>query len=170
MSLAIAQDVPLLSGVGSTLQDTLFGLIFLSERTQWGAFMFKYSHNRRTVQSIKTMNWTARQLRYKPTEAEDKLWQRLRSKKLGYKFRRQHSIDNYIVDFFCFEQKLIIEVDGPIHLNHIEHDDVRDLFLQSLGYTVLHFTNQAVIETTDLVITRITSLLKGGGARRAEKV
>mgnify|MGYP001770978009 FL=1 len=58
----------------------------------------------------------ARQMRREPTPAEDKLWQKLRHKQiLGYKFRRQHTIDRFIVDFYCGEARLVVEVDGEVH-------------------------------------------------------
>ena len=59
----------------------------------------------------------ARQLRENPTPAEQLLWERLRGNQTGYKFRRQHPLDKYVVDFYCLALKLAIEVDGPIHLD-----------------------------------------------------
>ena len=79
-----------------------------------------------------------------PTEAEEKLWAGLRSRKLeGYKFRRQHTIEHYIVDFICLEAGLIIEADGEIHYEpgQAEYDQGRTHNLQELGYKILRFSN-----------------------------
>ena len=126
--------------------------------------MFKATTHKYHIRSIKRMNWAARQLRYRSTSAERVLWNRLRQKQLlGFKFRRQHALYRYIVDFLCDELKLIIEVDGGVHDHHIEHDQYRDEFLQQLGYRVIHFTNEEVLYNTEVVIKKITPLLKGGG-------
>src|SRR5262245_15077828 len=84
----------------------------------------------------------ARQLRKNMTEAEKKLWIRLRRRQLGgLRFRRQVLFDKYIVDFVCFEPKVIIELDGSQHATQVAYDDERTKFLQSLGYSVLRFWN-----------------------------
>jgi len=86
----------------------------------------------------------ARQNRRQPTEAEDLLWQALRNSKLGVRFRRQHAIEGYIVDFFCTRAFLTIELDGEIHLTpeQAEYDLGRTFTLTELGYRELRFTNQ----------------------------
>ena len=84
-------------------------------------------------------------LRSEPTKAEYVLWQELRREKLGYKFRRQFSIANFIVDFFCYELKLIIEVDGSVHEGREEYDKVRQTFLENQGYTVIRYRNDQVL-------------------------
>lgn len=88
----------------------------------------------------------ARMLRQTQTIPEDLMWQALRNRKLGVKFRRQHPISDYIVDFFCAEHNLIIEIDGPIHnvLDIKEKDKNREAILKSLGYMILRFTNEEV--------------------------
>ncbi len=88
------------------------------------------------------------ELRKNATEAEEKLWNYLRNSKLGYKFRRQHSIGGYILDFYCSSKKLIIELDGEIHnsVEAREYDQVRDKFFTDLGYTTLRFPNKKVTE------------------------
>ena len=102
----------------------------------------------------------AKEMRNNPTEEETILWQNLKAKKLDHKFRRQHPIDNYIVDFVCLSKKLIIEVDGEIHLQQKEKDEERELKLnQKLGYRVLRFTNQQVIEDINGVLNKIISTL-----------
>ncbi len=98
-----------------------------------------------------------RELRNNPTKAEDILWDYLRNKKLGVKFRRQHSIGGYILDFYCIEKKLVIEVDGEIHnkSENKEYDEIRDRFFVDMGFTVLRFTNQEVENNIDLVMEKI---------------
>ena len=88
-------------------------------------------------------------LRNRSTSAEAALWNILKSRNLdGKKFRRQYSIDNYIVDFCCPSEKLIIELDGDPHgeYHKIEKDENRDKFLESLGFTVLRFENRFVFQ------------------------
>ena len=90
----------------------------------------------------------AKEMRNKPTEAEKMLWNVLSDKGIGnYKFRRQHIIGEYIVDFVCLEKRLIIEVDGSIHneLEQIEHDKQRTEWLESKGFKVIRFTNNQVL-------------------------
>jgi len=101
----------------------------------------------------------ARFLKKVQTEAESFLWQRLRNRKLnGFKFRRQHPIDKYIADFYCHETKLIIEVDGEIHLNNdqIVYDKIRTEELESLGLRVIRFTNRQVLDKIDHVLQEIS--------------
>ena len=76
------------------------------------------------------------QLRKKSTPAERKLWSRIRDDQLGFSFRRQHAIGNYIPDFVCIEKKLIVELDGSQHLEQQEYDQERTKYLNSLGYKV----------------------------------
>jgi very-short-patch-repair endonuclease len=122
----------------------------------------------------------ARENRKAPTPAEHKLWQCLRGAKQGKKFRRQHAINFFIVDFVCVEAKLIVELDGEIHLapEHAEYDTGRTFTLTELGYHELRFTNQQVLTSLDKVLTEIAQALKEnypeppsgtpwrGGARR----
>ena len=102
----------------------------------------------------------AQEMRNKPTEAESVLWEYLKSKKLGHKFRRQHLIDDFIVDFVCLSKRLVIEVDGKIHENQQEEDVARTSVLDSLGYTVLRFKNEEVIGDLNNVLKTITKHLK----------
>lgn len=101
-------------------------------------------------------------LRNNPTKYEELLWKRLVNKKLdGLKFRRQHSLNHYIVDFYCATHKLIIEVDGEIH-NHPENqekDRIRDKELKELGYHTLRFTNQQVELDIERVIKEIQNYI-----------
>jgi len=103
----------------------------------------------------------AREMRRNPTPAEDKLWQRLRNHKvLGFKFRRQHPIDRFIVDFYCSKAHLVIEVDGLIHQYTQEQDAVRQEFLESLGFRVLRFTNDQVNNDLEGVVKQISAALR----------
>ncbi len=88
----------------------------------------------------------ATKLRNEQTPAERKLWAYLRGKKVkGVKFRRQHAIGNYIVDFCATKEKLIIELDGSQHLDQIEYDEERTAYLESQGYKVIRFWNNQVM-------------------------
>jgi len=99
-----------------------------------------------------------KQLRNNLTPAEAALWDLLKNKQLdGHRFRRQVSIENYIVDFYCAEIRLVIELDGAVH-NHpqiAENDKSRDEHLTGLGYKVLRFENKDVFELTDWVLGEI---------------
>ncbi len=89
----------------------------------------------------------ARGLRKKQTKAEKIFWELVRRKKfLGLKFRRQHQIDRFIVDFFCASKNLIIEIDGKIHINSEQHarDIARDQYLNELGFEILRFSNEQI--------------------------
>jgi leucyl-tRNA synthetase len=101
----------------------------------------------------------AKDMRSNPTPAEDALWQQLKGKQIGAKFRRQHPIDNFIADFVCLDKKLIIEVDGKIHENQKEADQQRTDALNNLGYLVIRFKNEEVLVEIESVITQITSSL-----------
>lgn len=98
----------------------------------------------------------ARSLRRRQTEAEKFLWQHIRNRRLsGCKFRRQHPISPYIVDFACLEKKLIIELDGSQHLEAKEPDKRRDNFLKEKGFTVLRFWNHEIFAKTEAVLQLI---------------
>jgi ATP-dependent DNA helicase RecG len=96
------------------------------------------------------------------TEAERILWESLRGKNIGFKFRRQHIIDEFIVDFVNLEKNLVIEVDGGYH-NKIEQqeiDEIRTLILNDLGFKVVRFSNEQIIGDIDSVIKTIEQHLK----------
>jgi very-short-patch-repair endonuclease len=97
-------------------------------------------------------------LRSSLTPAEAKLWNLLQNSKLeGIKFRRQHSIGNFIVDFYCPQYLLVIELDGQIHFNPVneEKDIQRTEYINSLGIKVLRFENKEVFEKTEFVLEEI---------------
>ena len=99
----------------------------------------------------------AEENRKNPTEAESVLWNTLNAKGVGLKFRRQHIIEDFIVDFFCNEKKLTIELDGGYHRvpEQMKKDEERTARLQELGYTELRFTNEQVLCDIDNVIKEI---------------
>jgi very-short-patch-repair endonuclease len=100
-------------------------------------------------------------MRKEPTLAEDLLWQRLRAFRLCGHFRRQHSIDRFIVDFYCPGTGLIIEVDGEVHRQQVEADQEREQVLAELGFRVIRFTNAQVLGQTDQVLQQIFDALAG---------
>lgn len=96
-----------------------------------------------------------RDLRKNATPAERYLWTHLKNKQVcGLRFQRQHSIDNYIVDFYCASIKLIIELDGDYHDHpeQIEADVIRDENLEKLGFKVLRFENKMAFENLDSIL------------------
>ena len=99
----------------------------------------------------------ARELRNNPTYAEKILWQGLRRKQLGIEFHRQVPLDRFIVDFYCHELKLAIEVDGISHDNPAVkvHDDKRQLILEKLGIRFLRFADAKILSNVELVIDEI---------------
>ncbi|MBT3538761.1 endonuclease domain-containing protein [Candidatus Parcubacteria bacterium] len=98
-----------------------------------------------------------RHLRLNQTKSETVLWNLLRRKSLKYRFRRQFQIGYYFVDFYCHKLKLIVELDGDVHLAEFQqkHDKKRDSWLVSMGYIVLRFTNEELLFDQDNVIERI---------------
>jgi very-short-patch-repair endonuclease len=103
----------------------------------------------------------ARKMRKEPTPAEDALWQRLRNHQLrDTKFRRQHVIGPFIVDFYARKPRLIVEVDGPIHEVQREADAGRQEHLEDLGYCVLRFTNERVLHEMETVLDEIGAALQ----------
>ena len=94
-------------------------------------------------------------LRQNQTKPEQLLWFGLRKNKLNYKFRRQHGIDNYIVDFYCHKLKLIIEVDGSDHKYRYDEDMTRQTKLENLGYKILRYKNEQVEKHLENVVEDI---------------
>ena len=94
----------------------------------------------------------ARELRNNLTYAERCLWQKLKRRQVkGVKFRRQQPIGHFIVDFVCFECRLIVEVDGGQHAEQLHHDEQRTRSLEAQGYRVLRFWNDDVLANTEAV-------------------
>jgi very-short-patch-repair endonuclease len=102
------------------------------------------------------MKELARKLRYNFTDAELKLWRAIRNRQIkNEKFRRQHIIGPFIVDFICPEKRLIIELDGGQHNEQISDDQERTLFLEKQGFTVLRFWNNQVFNEFESVLEKI---------------
>ena len=102
----------------------------------------------------------AKQMRSKPTAAENKLWQRIRRRQIrGVKFRRQFAIERFITDFCSPQIRLIIEVDGPSHDYTKAEDAIRQEFLESYGFEVIRFTNLEVLNTLDSVANVIDEVV-----------
>ena len=103
----------------------------------------------------------AKKLRKKQTSTEIIMWNELRNRKLlNYKFRRQYSIEGYIVDFYCTELKLTVEIDGPIHENQIEEDIYRQKVIEKRGVKFIRFTNQEVENSLQDVLKNLKDLIK----------
>jgi len=106
----------------------------------------------------------ARILRKEITKTEKILWNEIRNRKIsGYKFRRQHPVGQFIVDFFCPGKELVIEIDGGIHQEEDakERDENRTAELERLGLRVIRFTNEEVLADLDRVIHKIMEHLEG---------
>ena len=98
----------------------------------------------------------ARTLRKEPAPAEVALWKLLRNKQLaGFRFRRQHVVEPYIVDYCCIQAMLIVELDGESHLSTQSKDSVRTLYLESQGYKVLRVWNTVLGEDEEAVLEMI---------------
>ena len=95
---------------------------------------------------------SARELRSNLTDAERCLWQKLKRRQIaGVKFRRQQPIGHFIVEFVCFERRVIVEVDGGQHVEQLHYDEQRTRWLEAQGYSVLRFWNNDVLANTAAV-------------------
>jgi very-short-patch-repair endonuclease len=100
----------------------------------------------------------ARQLRQNLTPAEQTLWQALKNRQLnGLRFRCQHPLGSFIVDFYCPQCRLIVEVDGSIHSQQVEYDLARTKHLNQFGYQVVRFSNQDVMTNLNSVLQQIVT-------------
>jgi very-short-patch-repair endonuclease len=110
---------------------------------------------------MKASSRTARRLRRNQTDAERILWFRLRDRRLdGWKFRRQFPIDRFVVDFFCADAHLIVELDGGQHAVQAAADAQRTKILEAMGYLVLRYWNNDVMQNIDGVVEDITTTLE----------
>jgi len=108
----------------------------------------------------RTIFQNAFDLRKNMTLAEKVLWERLNKSQFGVRFKAQHPIDIFIADFYCHKYRLVIEVDGEIHLSQKEYDENRTAELENRwGLTVIRFTNEEVLNDTDRVIEDIKRYL-----------
>ena len=103
----------------------------------------------------------AKNMRSKMTSAEAKLWSQLRRNNLAcYHFRRQQIIEPYIVDFYCHQAVLIIEIDGPVHQYKQQENINREIYLNEQGYQIIRFTNQQINCEIDQVLNKIIETIQ----------
>jgi very-short-patch-repair endonuclease len=101
----------------------------------------------------------ARKLRVDQTTAESILWHQLRSRQVrGRKWRRQHPVGPYVVDFLCFQVRLIVEIDGDVHAFQREQDEARQAYLESYGFCVIRFSNDDIFHNLEGVLQTIWEL------------
>ncbi len=111
----------------------------------------------------KKLTTLARENRCNPTKAESKMWQEvLRMRQFAeYKFLRQKPIGGYIVDFYCSELQLVIEIDGDSHAETVEYDEERTKLLNSLGLHVIRYTNDDVMQNIEGVYDDLNQRVGG---------
>ncbi len=114
-----------------------------------------------TIHNLSILKERRRELRTHGTLEESILWNHLKNKLSGFKFRRQHSIGNFIVDFFCSAKRLIIELDGHKHKERdaSAYDKERTAYLNERGYTVMRFWNNEIEENLESILSKINSAL-----------
>lgn len=103
---------------------------------------------------------TAEELRNNMTEVETFLWEKLKRNQLGVRFKAQHPIERFIVDFYCHQAKLVIEIDGEIHKFQQEYDFGREAEIEKYGIKIIRFSNEQVLNNLDEIIYTIKELLK----------
>lgn len=101
----------------------------------------------------------AKELRREMTPAEKLLWQEVRANKLGVRFRRQQVIQGFIVDFYCHQAGLVIEVDGDVHDLQKEEDERREKVLREMGLRIVRFGNDEVVRELSAVVGKIRELI-----------
>ena len=171
---ALLEDKVLFKNLGIAIIDEQHRFGVKQRAKLWRKGSPPQSSQREEAQTLRKKFMTARPSVYKlmkelqksrkqqTTEAEKILWEQLKTKKLEYKFRRQHIIDEFIVDFVCLEKRIIIEVDGKYRENkeQKEADSFRTQILNKLGFDVISFKNEEVIGNLDKVLKKISSQLK----------
>jgi very-short-patch-repair endonuclease len=116
---------------------------------------------RRRWRTTAAIQQHAKDLRRGQTPAERQLWACLRGKQLGgFRFRRQHPIGPFIVDFCVLSPRLVIEIDGDSHAEQVEYDESRTAYLEEHGYAVLRFTNEDVLRRLEGVLAEIARRCK----------
>ncbi len=127
------------------------------EHSYFGSF--HYHTNDASTYQLLCQN--AKYNRKHPTKAEELLWEHLRGKQLGVRFRRQHPVYDYIPDFVCLSLNLIIEVDGDCHLAEEQQlsDRERDTYLQHFGFHIIRFSNEEVLQNLDKVLNKIKTAM-----------
>ena len=116
--------------------------------------------------------WTARvrELRASPTEAEKAAWALLRDRRLGAKFRRQFRMEKGVLDFYCFEHRLAIELDGGVHsqIDQMRKDAAKEDYLRTLGIRLLRIPNAMVLEHPDEFVRKVVER-EGAVGEKARK-
>ncbi len=124
---------------------------------------------RHEVLNSNRMKWRRRDLRKRTTKAEKLLWEKLRNNQLGYRFKRQYSISNYVVDLYCHKLKLAIEIDGEIHKISKKYDNYRTRYLEALGIREFRLKNREIENTLDETVQSIKKLLPSPEIRRGNE-
>lgn len=119
--------------------------------------------HKRIRRASREVQAAAKAMRKAPTPEEEMMWEVLRDTKRKYRFRRQHAIGRFILDFYCPAKRLCIEVDGPIHERKREHDAERDAFLAAAGIRTLRITNREVMGQMEAILKRISEALRATG-------
>lgn len=115
----------------------------------------------RKIHNLLNKKQFRKNLRKSSTPQETILWSRLRNNQLGHKFRRQHSIGKYIVDFYCPERRMVIEIDGSQHIEaQRDYDVERDNYLKKLGFRVLRFWDNEINNNLEGILLKIIDNLK----------
>jgi len=110
----------------------------------------------------KSRKESRKQLRGRATKAETIFWLKIKNKQTGYKFRRQHGISKYIVDFYCPEKKIVVEIDGGIHFcsQNIKSDRAREDYFKKLGLKIKRYTNLDILRNIENVLADLSYFLK----------
>jgi very-short-patch-repair endonuclease len=116
----------------------------------------------KTIYNIKKLFERRKELRNNSTPEEILLWSKLKNSQINLKFRRQHSIGGYIVDFYCPTKRLVIEIDGSQHFtrDNQEYDKIRTYFFEGLDIKVLRFTNTEINTNIEEVLQKIISIIR----------
>ena len=108
----------------------------------------------------------ARELRKDQTRAEEVVWKLLRNRRyLEFKFRRQHVVEGFVIDFFCKELRLGIEVDGGIHLNRKEYDGIRQMIIESEGIRIIRVSNAEIKKDPESLLVKIRQTIEDSSVR-----
>ncbi len=117
--------------------------------------------NQHRIRTSIGVHQRAKELRQEMTPAEKPLWERLRDRQLGgWKFRRQHPLGPFIADFYCAEERLVVEIDGSIHDFQLAQDAERSEQIEEFGYQVIRFLNKEVENDMSMVLRRIQEVCK----------
>jgi very-short-patch-repair endonuclease len=111
-------------------------------------------------QASQAARQNAKSLRSDMTDAERRIGSRLRGEQLGCRFRRQHPLGGYVVDFACLDPKLIVEIDGSQHMDEVSYDELRTAWLAQHGFRMLRFWSNDAPSQTDAVVEQIFAVVR----------